>query len=335
MLPADAAVLIALFAVVDQHRITVSLAATAVALLALFGWSSYVDAVSPAAKAFSSQQVSFAKPVYKNLQLDPHGTHVPTSWGGFDVLVLILCLGWLAGQAPRHRRAYLEEALRHAADGERDQVRLAALAVAAERARISRELHDVVAHSLSVMVVQAQGGAAALDSESPDTRLALDAIVDTGRQSLAEMRRLLDVLQDSPDRSVDWRPQPGTRQLPSLIDRIRDTGMPVDFSVDGVVRALPPTIDVSAYRIAQEALTNVVKHAGPDPCAAVRLRYEDSQILLEVTDHGTGPTEPIEPGHGVRGMRERAALLGGDLEVGPKPDGGYRVWVRLPTTVVP
>ncbi|WP_279581513.1 sensor histidine kinase [Fodinicola feengrottensis] len=280
--------------------------------------------------------MSFAKPVYKNLQLDPHGTHVPTSWGGFDVLVLILCLGWLAGQAPRHRRAYLEEALRHAADGERDQVRLAALAVAAERARISRELHDVVAHSLSVMVVQAQGGGPRRWTAKARTRgwRWMRSWTPGG----SRWPRCAGSLMSCRTRRIA-RSTGGRSLAPASFPRSSTgSGTPACRSTSastGVVRALPPTIDVSAYRIAQEALTNVVKHAGPDPCAAVRLRYEDSQILLEVTDHGTGPTEPIEPGHGVRGMRERAALLGGDLEVGPKPDGGYRVWVRLPTTVVP
>ncbi|HZB72345.1 MAG TPA: sensor histidine kinase [Acidimicrobiales bacterium] len=203
----------------------------------------------------------------------------------------------------------------------------AARAVAEERARLARELHDVVAHAVSMVVVQAEAGAAA---GGPPERVeeAFDAIADTGRTALGELRRLLGVLR-SPEEPALREPQPGVAQLEPLVESVRRAGLPVEVRVEGADRPLPPGVDLSAYRIVQEALTNSVKHAGPAR-ASVVLRYGEHALELEVVDDGRGPRAPSAGGHGLVGMRERTALLGGELDVGPAPGGGFAVRARLP-----
>jgi signal transduction histidine kinase len=199
-------------------------------------------------------------------------------------------------------------------------------AVAEERARLARELHDVVAHAVSMVVVQAEAGAAS----GPPGRVeeAFDAIADTGRTALSELRRLLGVLR-SPEEAGPRQPQPGVAQLEPLVESVRRAGLPVELRIEGTGRPLPPGVDLSAYRIVQEALTNSVKHAGPAR-ASVLLRYGDRDLELEVVDDGRGLRSSTTPGHGLAGMRERTALLGGDLDVGPAPGGGFAVRARLP-----
>jgi signal transduction histidine kinase len=201
-------------------------------------------------------------------------------------------------------------------------------AVAEERARLARELHDVVAHAVSVVVVQAEAGAAA---GGPPDRVeeTFDAIADTGRAALVELRRLLGVLR-APDEPASREPQPGVAQLEPLVESVRRAGLPVEVRVEGDGRPLPPGVDLSAYRIVQEALTNSVKHAGPAR-ASVLLRYGERELELEVVDDGRGPrAAAAPPGHGLAGMRERTALLGGELDAGPAPGGGFAVRARLP-----
>jgi signal transduction histidine kinase len=199
--------------------------------------------------------------------------------------------------------------------------------VAEERARLARELHDVVAHAVSMVVVQAEAGAAA---GGPPDRVeeAFDAIADTGRTALAELRRLLGVLR-SPGEAGPREPQPGVAQLEPLVESVRRAGLPVEVRVEGADRPLPPGVDLSAYRIVQEALTNSVKHAGPAR-ASVLLRYGERDLELEVVDDGRGPRTGSAAGHGLAGMRERTALLGGELDAGPAPGGGFTVRARLP-----
>ena len=202
-------------------------------------------------------------------------------------------------------------------------------AVAEERARLARELHDVVAHAVSMVVVQAEAGAAA---GGPPERVeeAFDAIAETGRTALAELRRLLGVLR-SPGEAASRQPQPGVAQLEPLVESVRRAGLPVEVRVEGNGRPLPPGVDLSAYRIVQEALTNSVKHAGPAR-ACVLLRYGERELEVEVVDDGRGPRPggTAAGGHGLAGMRERTALLGGELDVGPAPGGGFAVRARLP-----
>jgi signal transduction histidine kinase len=214
-------------------------------------------------------------------------------------------------------------------------------AVAEERGRIARELHDVVAHSVSVMVVQA-GAARRTMAASPDqATTALGQIESTGRQALVELRRLLGLLRDG-DRGdgAALTPQPGLEHLESLAAAAREAGLPVEIMVEGDPRPLPPGVALSAYRIVQEALTNSLKHAGPAR-ASVRVRYGRDVLEVQVADNGettggatlvvgNGLGSPSAAGHGLIGMRERVALFGGTLETGPGPDGGYRVAARLP-----
>jgi signal transduction histidine kinase len=210
--------------------------------------------------------------------------------------------------------------------------RRAEQAAAAERARIARELHDIVAHHLSVVVLHAAGARAAGGAD-PAT---LSEIEDSGRRALTETRRLFGVLRD-PDEETGRAPQPGIGELPALAGSLRAAGLEVGLSIDGDHTALPPAVNVSAYRIVQEALTNVLKHAGPAR-AEVTVSCADSAVTVEVTDDGLGnPAPPAVPGEeevrggqGLAGMRERVAVFGGDLRAGPRPGGGFTVCARLP-----
>jgi signal transduction histidine kinase len=205
---------------------------------------------------------------------------------------------------------------------------LADRAVADERSRIARELHDVVAHDVSVMVVQAQGAARILEGDQPEVRAALGAIETTGRAAVDEMRRLLGVLRQS-DEEIALAPQPSLAALGTLVDTVREAGLPVELEVVGEPTALPPGVDLSAYRIVQEALTNALKHAGPAR-ARVVVRYGADAVELEVSDDGAGVSGAPGTGHGLVGMRERVALYGGDLQAGQRREGGWALRARLP-----
>ncbi|MFC1406547.1 MULTISPECIES: sensor histidine kinase [Streptacidiphilus] len=252
-------------------------------------------------------------------------------WRGLPVLGSGLIAAWAVGNGSRNRRAYLEQLHARAQDLEREQDHQATLAVAAERGRISREVHDVVAHGLSLIVVQAQGAEAALDNRPADTRAALQTIVSTGRDSLADMRRVLGALGEVEDA---WHAQSGLARLPSLLTRVRDSGTPVNLRIEGSPAALPSPVDLSAYRIVQEALTNVMKHAGPGASADVVVSYSDTEIAIEVGDDGKGPTGDgagtVGSGNGLPGMRRRVTLLGGHLSAGPGDAGGFVVRAGLP-----
>jgi len=211
---------------------------------------------------------------------------------------------------------------------EREREQKARLAVAEERVRIARELHDIVAHAISVIVVQAQAGQRVLEGEQASAREALGSIETTGRQALVEMRRLLGILRKE-DRELALAPRPSLAYLDVLAERVRDAGLPVELHVEGEAKPLPPGVDLSAYRIVQEALTNALKHAGP-ASAQVVVRYRPGEVELEITDDGRGPVDGREGGHGLVGMRERAALVGGNVESGTNGGRGYFVRARLP-----
>jgi len=206
-----------------------------------------------------------------------------------------------------------------------------AAALALERNRIARELHDVVAHCVSVMVVQAGVAEALLDRSPEQSREPLRAVQETGREAIAELTRMLGLLRggsgDSPDRLA---PQPGVEQLPELVERLGASGLDVQLSSTGAPRSLPPGMDLTVFRIAQEALTNVLKHAGLGASAWLRLSYGPRSIDLEVIDDGTSTASSVDSGHGVIGMAERASVFGGRLEAGPRPQGGFRVFATLP-----
>jgi signal transduction histidine kinase len=242
---------------------------------------------------------------------------------------VVLSVAWGFGRWMRLRR-WQTGALQDRAELlERERDERARLAVAEERARIARELHDVVAHAVSVMVVQAQAAQRVLEGEQPSVRESLSAVETTGRQALVEMRRLLGMLRRE-DHELALAPRPSLTHLDGLVSHVREAGLPVDLHVEGEPRPLSPGVDVSAYRIVQEALTNALKHAGPAR-AQVTVRYRPHALELEVSDDGRGPFDGAMGGHGLVGMRERAALVGGVLESGPGNGRGYVVRASLPT----
>ncbi|MEU6259316.1 sensor histidine kinase [Streptomyces sp. NPDC047043] len=253
-------------------------------------------------------------------------------------LTVPFALAWVLGDSIRTRRAYFAQLEERAARLEKEREAQAKVAVAAERARIARELHDVVAHNVSVMVVQADGAAYVLDAAPDQAKKALETISSTGRQALAEMRRLLGVLRTGEHQEVgEYVPQPDVEQIDELIEQCRTSGLPVDFKVEGTPRPLPSGVELTAYRIVQEALTNTRKHGGPNAGASVRLVYFDDGLGLLVEDDGKGaPHELYEEGgadgqgHGLIGMRERVGMVGGTLDAGPRPGGGFRISALLP-----
>jgi signal transduction histidine kinase len=262
-------------------------------------------------------------------------------------------LAWLLGDSARWRRGYYQALEERAARLERERDAHAQVAAAAERARIAREIHDVVAHNVSVMVVQADGAAFALDGSPQRAREALAAISATGRRALAEMRSLLGVLREPADgdgapggAGPVLAPQPGVEDLADLLEQARTAGLPVSLTIGGDPRPVPAGEALAVYRVVQESLTNVRKHAGPGATAVVSLDYDEDGLLIRVTDDGAGasavpgrlggvpgPTGSTGPGHGLAGMRERVELYGGTARSGPRPGGGYEVVARLPVAM--
>lgn len=268
--------------------------------------------------------------------------------GGFGIA---LCVATWAFALTRRSRRELIATLRDRAERlevERDQQ--ATIAAAAERTRIAREMHDIVAHSLSVVVAQADGGryAAAADPEAA-TR-SLTTIAETGRAALADMRRLLGVLREDPDPRTGSvptvptgptvptvsplapsTPQPAEHDVEQLIEQVRGSGVRASLVRMGTARRLPPGMGLTVYRICQEALTNVLKHAGPEPSVTVLVQWGVRSLVVEISDDGRGASAESDGlGHGLLGMRERAAMFGGTVSSGPRPGGGFRVRAELP-----
>jgi len=235
-----------------------------------------------------------------------------------DVLFIAMIVGgaWLAGRAMRSRRAREHALERLTVDLEREREEKARAAVAEERVRIARELHDVVAHAISVIVLQARGGRRSLATDPGETREALDTIEAKGSEALAEMRRLLGMLRRD-DEEIALAPQPSLKYLDALTAQVTEAGLSVDLAVEGEPIELPPGVDLSAYRIVQEALTNALKHAGP-ATARIVVRYRENDLELEIADTGLGAGASDGEGHGLVGMRERVSLYGGRIEAGPR-----------------
>ncbi|HEX6345153.1 sensor histidine kinase [Umezawaea sp.] len=328
--PVDLSVLVLLGTVALRHRRAVSLVVLGCLVLVATGWFGSA-ALSARPAPGPAPGPAEPRPVPPVLLPEPPPSAGEGSWDTardeLTVFVSALVAAWAVGSASRSRRAHLDELRARARELERDRDLQAAFAVAAERGRISRELHDVVAHGLSVMVIQAQGGAAALDNRPADTRSALDAIVRTGRESLADMRRALAAVGAVDDTR---HPRPGLAQLGALVEQVRTAGTPVALRVEGTTVPLPSTVDLSAYRIVQEALTNTMKHAGRGAKAEVVLSYTGAEIGIRVSDDGRGAGEGARGGHGLSGMRERVRLLGGHLVAEPGPGGGFAVRAALP-----
>jgi signal transduction histidine kinase len=257
--------------------------------------------------------------------------------GVFAVLAQFAA-GWAIGVAMRHRRAATDARVREAEERAEAERQSTARTIAEERLRIAQELHDVVAHSMSVIAVQAGVGAHVLDNRPEQARTALEAISTTSRSTLAEMRRLLGVLRGD-DGARSNAPAPALSDLPRLVDDVRAAGVPATLQVEGAPDSVHPGVELSAYRVVQEALTNVIKHAGRTSRVDVTVRYQPGSLAVEVTDDGRGLAAhagnggnevPDGSGHGLIGMRERVELWGGELSAGPAPGGGYRVKALLP-----
>jgi signal transduction histidine kinase len=255
------------------------------------------------------------------------------NWVRLLYLLFVFSAVWAWGRYVRMRRAYTAALAARAERAERDRQQEAQRAVAAERARIARELHDVVAHHLSVMVIQAGAARRLLDTNREQTRTALAAIEDAGQQGLSAMPGLLRALRD--DQQADpLAPQPTLGELKALVAQVQAAGLPVALRIEGTPRPLPAAVDLSAYRVAQEALTNTLKHAGPAR-AELLVRYGHDTLEISAVDDGHG-SQPTGNGHGDRGgqglvgMRERVGLFGGELRAGPRPEGGFAVFARFP-----
>jgi signal transduction histidine kinase len=299
--PADLAILVALYTVAAQAERRNALVATAIVLVG----------IAMAATRF-------------------HFGDTPGSVLGPAAIALTALL---LGDDLRNRRAYLAELETRADRLEADREAEMRQAVAAERSAIARELHDVVAHNLSVMVIQAEAATYAIGDDPEQAQHAMRAVTGAGRQALDEMRRLLDVLRpDGPGR--DRRPQPGLGEIPDLVDGVRQAGLDVELSVLGEPRAVAPGVQLALYRIVQEALTNTLKHAGRGAASEVELRFDPSRVSARVTDdgrHGLWTPPPGGRGQGLVGMRERAAMYDGRLTTGPSSRGGFQVEIMFPT----
>jgi signal transduction histidine kinase len=255
----------------------------------------------------------------------------PQLHGPADVgMLAFLVIGaWVTGRLVERRSGQAAKMTERAERLEREREQQEAEALARERGRIARELHDIIAHSVSVMVIQAGAAEQLLTSDPPQARESLQSVQELGRSTVDELRRMLGILREDPQ-EVSLNPQPRMAGLPGLIRQLREAGLPVEMRVEGTQLDLPPGVDLSAFRIVQEALTNTLKHAQPAR-AQVLVRYGGGMLDLEIVDDGTPRTHGRDGhGHGLVGMRERAALYGGDFAAGPRPGGGYAVRARLP-----
>lgn len=236
---------------------------------------------------------------------------------------------FMLGRTIRARRVAATALAERAAVAEAGRQAHAEQAVAEERRRIARELHDVVAHHVSVIGVMATGAKRVLRIDPDSAEQALGTIELTSRTTLRELRRLLFLLRIESDADTQLSPQPGLEGIRTLIDQVREAGLPVSLKVEGKPLGLDPGVALTAYRIVQEALTNTLKHAG-QATAEVRLNFDPQLLTIEVFDTGTGPKGSDSPGHGLLGMRERVGVYGGTLRTGPRPGGGFRVYAKIP-----
>jgi signal transduction histidine kinase len=257
------------------------------------------------------------------------GYNDPTQKGGDYVwLAIVFTVAWTVGFGVGGKFREVDEAKERAERAEREREERARLAVSDERARIARELHDVVGHSVSVMTVQASAVRRLLEPDQERERAALLVVEQTGREALAEMRRMVGVLR-RPEEAPALAPQPSLEQLERLVEQAREAGLPVELRIEGAPKQLPTGVDLTAYRLVQEGLTNALKHARAQR-AEVVVRYSDGHVELTVSDDGPGGGDGDKGGHGLVGMRERVSVYGGELEAGPRPEGGYRLRARLP-----
>jgi signal transduction histidine kinase len=281
--------------------------------------------------------ISFASTMFvmtAAILIQPDGIVDQATWISTELATVV---AWLAGDNLRQRRARWAALKERNEFLEREREERAHKAVIEERLRIARELHDVVAHAMSVIAVQSGVGNHVIKTQPAEAQKALAAIETTSRSVLIEMRRLLEVLRQDDESDPDLVPAPGLRDVPALISQVADGGVTTGLRIRGAPREVPPGVDLSAYRIVQEALTNAIKHGGPR--ADVTLSYTDQDVSIEVTNNEAPGHERgqhlVIPGHGLIGMRERVAACDGEFSAQPKPGGGFRVAARLPFRVSP
>jgi signal transduction histidine kinase len=327
--------------IVFRRRFPVAVWLVSGVLIAIYGAASFPDPVLPygpliavyTVAAYTNWRTTLiagivtAAVIAGSMIVDPHDDLV-------DWLIAFLSAttAWLVGNNVRTYRAYTRELEAKAERLDRERRAEAERAVADERLRLARELHDVAAHHVSVIALHAEAGQALLPGDPERADRSLAVIGEVARTTLTELRRVVGVLRD--DEAAPLAPQPGLDQLPMLVGEVERAGLPVTLEVSGTPGPLSRTLDTSAYRIVQEALTNVLRHAGP-ATAQVRITYEPDAVAVEVFDDGAGPPNGEAPttgagGHGLAGMRERAALLGGTLTAGARLDRGFAVAARLP-----
>ena len=254
--------------------------------------------------------------------------HPDHSWGQAVSVISFMTIAWVAGVLLRRPVARARSAEEHALQLEQEQAAAARQAVLDERARIARELHDIIAHSVSVMTVQVGAVRRRLTADQTREHESLVSVERTGREALAEMRRLVGLLHEQEEEaSPSYAPQPGLQALDTLISGVRAAGLPVDLRVEGTRHELPPGVDLAAYRVVQEALTNTLKYAGPAQ-AWVQICWTPDELRIEVANNGLSTASGT--GYGQAGMRERVRLYGGRVESGPRPDGGYVVRAYVP-----
>jgi signal transduction histidine kinase len=255
--------------------------------------------------------------------------------------VIVAVAAWFVGDSVRSRRAYVVGLSLQAEERQRRELDLAQRSLAEERLQIARELHDIVAHSLSVIAIQSGVGGHVLDMQPEEARKALAAVESTSRSALEELRRVLEVLRRDDAGEPSLLPSPGLADVDRLLDQCRAAGLAVTYQIHGHMPAVSPSLDLSVYRIVQEALTNVTKHAGTAQ-ATVDITFDEDAVVISVTDRGAlhrnghvlAPDQGTKAHHGIIGMRERAAMFGGSVTAGPRPEGGFEVLARLPFGVV-
>lgn len=321
--------------------VTLTLTGTGAALYEMFGYASVIVPLGLLVALYTVGAHSERRPSRIAALISGLALGLVLLTARWDVTIgsvasnfIVFGTAWVVGDNLQTRRAFVASLEDRARRAEEDRQAEAQRAVAEERARIARELHDVVAHSMSVMVVQAGAARRVLGTDPAQATEALQAVEDTGRDALVEMRRLLGVLREDGSKA-SLAPQPSLHDLPSLIAHVAESGLAVTLATEGAPRDLPAAVGLSAYRIVQEALTNALKHAGPTAAAVINVRYRADEVEVEVADDGRGAAA-IAPngsaGHGLLGMRERAGLFGGELTAGPRPGGGFVVRARLPLT---
>ena len=312
-----AAVLVAFATVVLSYALGLSqqdFLASIVACLVLVAWVGFSFALREALLGFAYAFGCVA------------ATNNPTAFGNDAWLLVVIGGSWAAGRALRSRRLLIEDLQVTTGELERSREELAGRAVAEERLRIAQEIHDVIAHSVTVMLVQAEAAERVLPEQS-EARQAVIAVQDTGRQAIAELRQLLGVLRPGEARG-SVSPQPSLQNLPALLSSCAEAGLVVDSGCCPPVRPLPTNLELTAYRVAQEALTNVLRHSAARQ-ATLEVHTHDGILVVEVTDPGPckGPSQPR--GHGLQGMRERVLACGGEFDAGPSQNG-FRVAARIP-----